>query len=178
MDSSSPMKRKYPKVLIEEFAFAVAAFNKIGNSHEERYELLQRFRRNRSRLIATWGILNIGAPVSGLEHVPHEHYSAIARIDEIYCKIQHFLNGGSEDYCAASITELVEKQLNSEFAKHAANIRHAKPGGCREKHKKIREIWASGKYKSRDICAEQECAALDMSFSAARKALKNTPTPK
>ncbi len=41
----------------------------------------------------------------------------------------------------------------------------------------IRDIWASGKYSSRDICAEQECAALGMSFSSARKALRRTPGP-
>ena len=33
-----------------------------------------------------------------------------------------------------------------------ANARHEKPGGSREKHQKIRDIWASGKYTSRDMC--------------------------
>ena len=59
----------------------------------------------------------------------------------------------------------------------AANARHAKPGGSREKQQKIRELWASGKYSSRDVCAEQECAALGMSFSTARRALRGTPDP-
>lgn len=59
----------------------------------------------------------------------------------------------------------------------AAEARHSKPGGSREKVQKIRQLWASGKYKSRDICAEQECAALDMSFATARKALRGTPAP-
>ncbi|MDD2744834.1 MAG: hypothetical protein PHV02_21435 [Rhodocyclaceae bacterium] len=45
------------------------------------------------------------------------------------------------------------------------------------KRAKIRALWATGKYTSRDICAEQECAALDMSFSTARKALRGTPEP-
>jgi hypothetical protein len=58
-------------------------------------------------------------------------------------------------------------------AKAAANARHSQPGGSRDKQNKIREIWATGKYSSRDLCAEQECAALGMSFSAARKALRN-----
>ena len=62
-------------------------------------------------------------------------------------------------------------------AKAAADARHNQPGGSREKQRQIREIWASGKYSTRDICAEQECAALDMSFSAARRALRNTPNP-
>jgi hypothetical protein len=59
----------------------------------------------------------------------------------------------------------------------AANARHDRPGGSRDKRRQIREIWASGKYSSRDRCAEEECAALEMSYAAARRALKNTPDP-
>ena len=49
--------------------------------------------------------------------------------------------------------------------------------GHKAKRESIRQLWASGKYTSRDFCAEQECSALNMSFSAARKALRNTPDP-
>lgn len=69
------------------------------------------------------------------------------------------------------------REIRSKAGKHGADTRHSKPGGSRDKQKKIRSMWASGNYSSRDICAEQECAALDMSFSAARKALRNTPNP-
>ena len=62
-------------------------------------------------------------------------------------------------------------------AKAAANARHNQPGGSRDKQRLIREIWATGKYSTRDICAEEECAALGMSFSVARKALRNAPKP-
>jgi len=55
----------------------------------------------------------------------------------------------------------------------AANPRHTQPGGSRDKQRQIREIWAKGKYSSRELCAEEECAALGMSFSAARKAWTN-----
>ncbi len=68
-------------------------------------------------------------------------------------------------------------EFRSRLAKKAADARHSKPGGSRDKAKKIRTIWASGKYTAREICAEQECAALEMSFSAARKALRKTPAP-
>lgn len=64
-----------------------------------------------------------------------------------------------------------------ENARKAANARHSKPGGSRDKQQQIRDIWATGKYTTRDICAEQECGALGISFSAARKALRNTPKP-
>jgi hypothetical protein len=62
-------------------------------------------------------------------------------------------------------------------AQTAANALHDKPGGSRDKQNQIRTIWASGKYSSRNICAEQECAGLNMSYDAARKALSNTPDP-
>jgi len=62
-------------------------------------------------------------------------------------------------------------------AKAAADARHNRPGGSRDKQAQIRKIWATGKYTSRDRCAEEECAALNMSYSAARKALRNTPDP-
>ncbi len=65
----------------------------------------------------------------------------------------------------------------SKLGRLAADIRHSKPGGSREKRQMMIDIWMSGKYTSRDICAEQECDALGMSFSAARKALRGTPDP-
>lgn len=68
-------------------------------------------------------------------------------------------------------------EWRTQTAKAAANARHDQPGGSRDKQRQIRELWASGKYSSRDLCAEQECAALNMSISVARRALNNTPEP-
>ena len=68
-------------------------------------------------------------------------------------------------------------EWRKQTAKAAANVLHDKPGGSRDKQRQIREIWASGKYTSRDLCAEQECAALNMSISVARRAQRNTPDP-
>lgn len=62
-------------------------------------------------------------------------------------------------------------------AKAAADALHDQPGGSRDKQRQIRAIWASGKYSAKDVCAEQECAALNMSFKAARRALINAPKP-
>lgn len=72
-----------------------------------------------------------------------------------------------------------KKQTESarQRARQMAEAKHDKPGGSREKRAAIRAAWASGKYASRDVCAEQECAALNMSISTARKALRNTPDP-
>lgn len=65
----------------------------------------------------------------------------------------------------------------SERGRTGANAQHNRPGGNRDKRRKIQELWASGKYATRDVCAEQECGALGMSFSTARKALRNIPHP-
>ena len=73
--------------------------------------------------------------------------------------------------------EEISQAARAAAARMAADARHAKPGGTRSKRDHIRALWLSGNYSSRDICAEQECAALDMSFSTARKALRNTPVP-
>lgn len=66
----------------------------------------------------------------------------------------------------------------SEQGRMRAEALHSRPGGSREKRDKIREIWASGKYSSKNICAEQECAGLNMSFKTARNALNGEPNPK
>lgn len=79
---------------------------------------------------------------------------------------------------AADTLEIGSPEWRKQNAKKAADALHNKPGGSREKAKIIQDIWASGKYSSRDICAEQECAGLGMSFSSARRALTNTPDPK
>lgn len=73
--------------------------------------------------------------------------------------------------------EVGTPQWRKQTARKAANARHDQPGGSRDKQQQIREIWATGKYSSRDRCAEEECAALGMSYSAARRALQNTPDP-
>lgn len=70
-----------------------------------------------------------------------------------------------------------------EFTQRIAHKQKSSFGGRGKAQKyviskvEIQKIWASGKYKSRDLCAEQECAALKLSFSTARKALRNTPDP-
>ena len=73
--------------------------------------------------------------------------------------------------------EIGSAEWRSQNARTAVNAKHDRPGGSREKQIRMRGLWATGKYFSRDVCAEQECAALGMSFAAARKALKGTPDP-
>jgi len=75
------------------------------------------------------------------------------------------------------MSDVLYKEADRIKGRNGANAKHNGPNGKRSAKERIREIWASGKYSSRDLCAEQECAALEMSFSTARKALRGTPDP-
>lgn len=77
----------------------------------------------------------------------------------------------------AKSVEIGTPQWRAQTARKAANARHNRPGGSRDKQQQMCDKWATGKYSSRDRCAEEEYAALGMSYSAARKALRNTPDP-
>jgi len=99
--------------------------------------------------------------------------------DEASAKRHEALKRGSNIKRAIGQAEsqVGSPEWRKQTAAVAANARHDQPGGSRDKQRQIREIWASGKYSSRDLCAEEECAALEMSYAAARRALKNTPDP-
>ena len=64
----------------------------------------------------------------------------------------------------------IARDVKSQQARQNAETGHNKPGGSTEKAKQIREVWSSGKYSNRSFCAEQECAALGMSYDAVRRA--------
>jgi hypothetical protein len=89
------------------------------------------------------------------------------------CKASYW--AGFLSMCGFSEDDL--RDALSIAGQNAAEKLHSAPGGSREKRNQIRELWASGKYSNRDICAEQEYAALGMAFSTARKALRGTPDP-
>lgn len=92
--------------------------------------------------------------------------------------IREWNDGGEaavEEYSEKEKFERMTKR--SEQGKAAANLRHDQPGQSRDKKKAIRDIWASGKYLHKDVCAEQECGALNMGYGTARKALNNMPEP-
>ena len=94
--------------------------------------------------------------------------------DEGLSAIQDVLN--MHPVNALTLAHLVHLE-RTRTARKGADGKHNKPGGSREKQEKIRAIWAKGNFTSRDRCAEEECAGLGMTFSAARKALRNTPKP-
>ena len=77
--------------------------------------------------------------------------------------------------------EVMEREATkahaSKKARNAADALHNKPGGSNRKRDAIRAAWASGKFDTRDGCADQEAAGLNMAPSTARRALRNTPEP-
>ncbi len=100
----------------------------------------------------------------------YEAGNELAAWQAMYCaSLEH---GGA---VAIQVASLERVHIGKKRGKAGADALHDKKGGSREKMAKIRAIWASGKYTSRAMCAEQECAALDWSFDSARNALKGVP---
>lgn len=62
-------------------------------------------------------------------------------------------------------------------AREAINARHDKEGGSRDRKAELLAIWATGKYSTKDICAQQENEALGVSQGTALKYLRNAPAP-
>ena len=57
----------------------------------------------------------------------------------------------------------------------AVNIRHDRSGGSRDLRRQILAIWNTGKYSTKDLCAEEEYQALGFkTFGTARNALKES----
>jgi len=132
-------------------------------------------------------VMNMGAStlveaIKGLDHKPADREARVMRetIVRAYLlgtqstRLALATSGGDASEARAQF----EKDVISEAARRAADARHNKPGGSRDLGNKIRGIWATGNFSSRDVCAEQEWQGLGFgSFSAARKALRNTPDP-
>jgi hypothetical protein len=68
-------------------------------------------------------------------------------------------------------------EANKARSRESANKGHAKEGASISKRKKMQEIWASGKSKSRADCAEKNSESIGMSIETGKKALRNTPDP-
>ena len=79
------------------------------------------------------------------------------------------------DEAASVYSQVVAMQLSSsKRGQAAADALHSRPGGSRAKRQAMLDIWSSGKYTSRDRCAEEEFAAVGLSYSKARKHLIGT----
>ena len=78
---------------------------------------------------------------------------------------------------AARDSVKAEAEFRSEVSSNAADALHDKIGGSREKSGLMKKAWASGKFSSRDDCADKAGKKNGMPFSTARKALRNTLDP-
>ena len=77
----------------------------------------------------------------------------------------------------ASILRDTASAARKATGKKGADKVHNKPNGNRAKKEELIRIWLSGKYSSRQICADQEHKAIGMALTTARKALQGTPNP-
>lgn len=69
---------------------------------------------------------------------------------------------------------LAQDKFKSDLAARAASAAHS---GHNDKARQIRKIWASGKFATREVCADEEHEALGISRETARKHLRGTPNP-
>ncbi|MEW9623251.1 hypothetical protein [Rhodanobacter geophilus] len=67
-----------------------------------------------------------------------------------------------------------QQVIAGDKGKAAVMKRHAAPGGSHDLAGAVRAEWASGKYKSRDVCADQVHVKIGLSYKAARNALIGT----
>lgn len=74
--------------------------------------------------------------------------------------------------------KIFERGIKTESVKRASAGGKGKAKKLDEPTRKLREKWASGKYSSKDICAEKCYSACGFfSFKAARNRLDNMPKP-
>ena len=73
---------------------------------------------------------------------------------------------------AQQVIESEKKTRASEIGKKGADAVHGQPGGSRDKQSELRDIWKTGKYKTKIKCASDEHEHLGMSLETARKALR------
>lgn len=78
---------------------------------------------------------------------------------------------------AAIAVVRAQQVIASDAGKSGVMKRHAGPGGSHDLADEVRKEWASGKYKSREKCAEAEHERIGLSRKAARNALIGTPEP-
>lgn len=103
-------KRRFPKVLADELLAALSAVQELDP--EVKMQLLARYRRNRGRYIAAWGLNSPEATPQGLEHIPFEWHSQIADLDKAFAKVHRYMGGGAEDYVASDVMKEINRSIS------------------------------------------------------------------
>jgi len=100
--------RRFPKILADDVELALGQLSDL--KHDEVMELLGRYRSNRAKSIASWGVRNAGKPVKDLASVPVEYASRIKHLDEAFQKLHNYRSGGAADYVADDVVREVFRQ--------------------------------------------------------------------
>ncbi len=97
----------------------------------------------------------------------------LRRVDKAIKKVIEALNADS--------TSTEKTDSSAAYRRHQQKAALAKAEKQRPRiranRKHMLDVWLSGNYTTRDICAEQEAEALGITFSTARKYLTNSPNP-
>ena|GEM_PF-4266767 len=104
----------------------------------------------------------------------------VLKVSEVlHFKLRHYLKEAPSLVILEAAIAVVRalQVIASDKGKQDVMKRHASPGGSHDMAAEMRKVWASGKYGSRDKCAEGEHARLGISFNQARNALINAPAP-
>ena len=113
----------------------------------------------------------------GLHRIADLLTVAITRAsDETKAEVADLLTGNGG--LAAKIADIGGALSRKRLSDKAINARHNKEGGSRDLKAKIRDIWATGKYLTKDLCAEEEYRALGINtLGTARGYLTGEPDP-
>lgn len=94
-------------------------------------------------------------------------------VDELAAKLLYEHARDRADYALEVLNG--KQRASSEEHRQIVNYRHDQPGGSREKRRRMRDLWATGGFSSKEECAAKNHEALGMSFDTAIKALRNAP---
>lgn len=178
MDDLKKTRQAFDSALVEN-QLDMASFGKLLDGISEdglkglnQGKVLAAFKSN--RLMADYAVLLLAQASESLAHENPDldEIREILRLGILTIQLQRIAftqasNAGFE----------ISGKKASNRGKTAADARHDKVGGSRSKAEEMRLRWASGRFPSRDYCAEEECAAVGLSYSTARKALRGTPDP-
>ncbi|WP_316864144.1 hypothetical protein [Ralstonia mannitolilytica] len=115
-DFRDTVDRRFPEALAEELRRALGHAERLIPDPDERWEMLSRFRRNRTRYIAAWGLEPNDRAVDGLEPIPFEYHDVLHDLDRAYAKLQDY-RLHPEHYVSATVAGVVESALQSRRAR-------------------------------------------------------------
>lgn len=103
-------QRRFPKVLADEVLAALRAVDELD--HETCFELLRRYRRNRTSIVVTFGI-DVAAGIAAKlkaprEAIPDEWYDHIRQLDKAFRKLHSYNAGGQADYVAKDVYKIAQ----------------------------------------------------------------------